>query len=396
MNKEKKLLVLSIIVIIVVSGFILYNLSQKTPVWQKIYKGPDNETGHSVINAFKGGYLALGNKEISGDTDVYLLRVNALGNQTWETTLGGPGDDYGYSLRQSLARKYIFVGKTSSYGAGGYDAWFVNVEEDGTPSFNVTYGGSGDDAAYSFKQTKDSRYIITGKTSSFGSVLGDVYLLKVNPNGVMQWQKSFGGPGTDWGKSVLQSENANYWVLGSTNSYGYGGYDFYLVETNPEGSLVLSKTFGGTGDDFGDTIVENIDGSFILTGKTNSSGKGSFDALIIKIDSYGNQTWNKTFGGSGNESATFSRETDDRGFLIIGDTTSYGAGGSDIFVLKTDYEGNVEWNKTFGGPGNDYASFILETFDRGYLLIGTTIPPKNGTRDIMMIKMDLKGNTVPL
>ncbi|NYB51556.1 MAG: hypothetical protein HVN35_03185 [Methanobacteriaceae archaeon] len=391
MNKEKRLLILSFIVIIGVSFFVYYDITKPTPTWIKTYGSSDNETGYMVINAIKNGYIALGSREISSDTEVYLMDLNTLGVTSRQNTFGGNGNDYGYSLRRALSGGYILIGKTNSYGLGNYDAWFVKVNEDMKPAYNVTYGGAGNDAVYSFKETKDSRYILAGNTTSFGSGSSDVYLLKVDPNGQMQWQQVFGGSGEEWGKSVLQSQNANYWILGSTNSYGSGGYDFYLVETNPEGSLIMNKTFGGIGDDYGDSIVENVDGSFLLTGSTNSIGSGQFDALIIKTDQFGNEIWNKTFGGEKDDIVTFSRETADHGYLIIGNTNSFGSGKIDMFVMKTDRSGNIEWNKTFGGYGDDYASFILETADNGYLLIGTTTSTANGFKSIILVKMDSNG-----
>lgn len=390
MKKEKKLLIISLISIVAVSTLAIYISIKEPPTWQKTFGGPDNETGFMSISAITFGYISLGSKTISNDTDVYLINLDQYGNITWENTFGGPGKDYGYSIRRNLGGGYAIAGRTNSYGSGQYDAWLVNIDENGTPKWNMTYGGPGNDSAYSFKTTSDSGYILAGDTTSFGSIGSDAYIVKTNQKGEMQWQKMFGGNGNEWSKSVLQLQNGSYWALGSTNSFSKN-YDFYLLNLDPKGHLMLNKRFGGANDDFGDTVIETRDNNLLLSGLTNSSGAGGFDALVIKTDMHGNQIWNRTFGGPGNDSATFIRETNDGGYILIGDTTSFGAGGVDIFVVKLNRAGLQEWNQTFGGSGNEYAHFILETLDNGYLLTGTTNSTGSGGNDIIIIKMDSQG-----
>ncbi|MBI5679856.1 MAG: hypothetical protein HZC47_03045 [Methanobacterium sp.] len=390
MKKEKKLLILSLVSIVVVSTFAIYTAFKEPPTWQKTFGGPDNETGFMSINSVKLGYISLGTITISNDTDVYLISLDENGNVKWENSFGGLGKDYGYSIHRDLGGGYAIVGKTNSYGAGQYDAWLVNIDENGTPKWNITYGGPGNDSAYSFKTTQDSGFILAGSSTSLGLNGSDVYVIKTNQKGALQWQETFGGSGNEWGKSVLQMQNGSYWVLGSTNS-SFANYDFYLLNLDSKGRLMLNKTFGGANDDFGDTVIGTEDNNLLLSGLTNSSGAGAFDTLIIKTDTYGNQIWNRTFGGPGNDSATFIRETDDGGYILIGDTNSFGAGGFDIFVVKFNNAGLQQWNRTFGGPGNDYAHFILETLDNGYLLTGTTNSTGAGGNDIILIKMDSLG-----
>jgi hypothetical protein len=162
--------------------------------------------------------------------------------------------------------------------------------------------------------------------------LEDVYLIKVDANGNIRWNKTFRGGGSTLGYSVQQTSDGGYIIIGETLSYG--GYDVYLIKVDANGNMQWSKTFGGTGDDRGYSVQQTSDGGYIIVGVTRSYGAGLEDVYLIKVDANGNMQWSKTFGGQGWDAGYSVQQTSDGGYIIVGWTTSYGAGGADVYLIK--------------------------------------------------------------
>tara|TARA_Y100000591_G_C21834595_1_gene701691 strand:+ start:1356 stop:2363 length:1008 start_codon:yes stop_codon:yes gene_type:complete len=208
--------------------------------------------------------------------------------------------------------------------------------------------------------------------------------------------KTFGGSGdTDEGSSIQETIDSGFIILGRTNSFGNGSTDLWLIKTDSQGTEEWSKTFGGSGMDDGNSVQQTSDGGYIITGTNRSIGDGSSVVWLIKTNSQGNEEWNKTFGGSEIDDGYSVRQTTDGGYIITGHTMSFGNGTGDIWLIKTDSQGNEEWNKTFGGNEGDVGTSVLQTTDGGYIITGWTSSFGNGMRDIWLIKTDPKGNTVP-
>jgi hypothetical protein len=189
-----------------------------------------------------------------------------------------------------------------------------------------TFGGSYGDYGYSVEQTKDGGYIIAGSTSSYDVGFGDVYLVKTDPNGNFQWQKTFGGSNTDIGYSVQQTSDGGYIIAGSTESYGTGDCDVYLIKTEPNGILQWQNIFGGSDYDRCRSVRQTSDGGYIITGGTASIVTEIEDVYLIKTEPNGNEKWQKTFGGSDHDFGYSVQQTSDGGYIITGYTRSYAQG----------------------------------------------------------------------
>ena len=210
--------------------------------------------------------------------------------------------------------------------------------------WDVTFGGSKYDLAYSVQQTSDKGYIVAGATWSFGADIdndGDFWLIKTDKNGNKEWDKILGGEGRDWAYSVQQTSDKGYIIAGS-KSFGAGNEDFWLVKTDSNGNKEWDKTFGGSYYDEARSVQQTSDGGYIVAGYIgrNSFGGGNGDFLLVKTDSNGNKEWDKTFGGSNYDFANSVQQTSDGGYIVAGITRSFGAGNEDFWLIKL--KGNGE------------------------------------------------------
>ena len=259
-------------------------------------------------------------------------------------------------------------------------------------SFAKTYGGIGYDFSYSVQQTSDGGYIVAGATSSFGAGSGDIILIKTDANGNISWAKTYGRAGWDEARSVQQTSDGGYIVAGRTNSFGAGSYDIILIKTNANGNISWAKTYGGTDYEEASSVQQTSDGGYIVAGRTYSFGAGGYDIILIKMNANGNISWAKTYGGTDYEEASSVQQTSDGGYIVAGATSSFGAGGYDIILIKTDANGNISWAKTYGGTDWDEARSVQQISDGGYIVAGRTYSFSVGSDDIFLIKTDANGD----
>jgi len=194
---------------------------------------------------------------------------------------------------------------------------------------------------YSVQQTADSGYIIAGATASFGAGHNDVYLIRTNAQGDTLWTRTYGGLGVDYGYCVRQTSDGGYIIAGITNSFGAGILEAYLIKTNALGETLWTRTYGGADEDWANSVQQTADGGYIIGGRTLSFGAGSYDVYLIKTDAAGDTLWTRTFGGTSADEGRSVRQTADGGYVIAGITSSFGAGYSDVYLIKTDANGNV-------------------------------------------------------
>jgi hypothetical protein len=310
--------------------------------WTQVFGGqPADDYGYGVAMTANGDCLAAGYLITGGHADVALHGNTADGGQLWIQLYGGSNDDMAYSIARNSDGGFVVAGVTYSFGSGVPNAYVLRTDSLGDTLWTRTYGGSGEDFAFSARQTADSGFIICGTTYSYGAGQSDIYLIKTNAAGDTEWTRTFGDAQPEHGHSVRQTADSGYVICGTTLSFGAGAADIWLIRTNADGDTLWTRTFGGDTADLGHSVALTSDGGFILCGQTASFGAGGYDAWLIKTDSMGDTLWTRTFGG-GDEDVGYSvQPTADGGFIMAGRTRSLGAGGADFYLVKTDAAGHV-------------------------------------------------------
>ena len=362
--------------------------------FQRTYGGPEYDAGSEVRQTTDGGYIVAGTTSSfgAGSYDVYLIKTDASGDTVWTRTFGGEWIDVGQAVQQTADGGYIIAGTTSSNGAGGLDFYLLKTDADGDRLWSRTFGGTADDSGCSVQQTADSGYVIAGYTESFGAGQWDVYLIKTDSIGDTLWTRTFGGSGRDYGLSVGQTSDDGYIIAGYTTSFGAGDCDVYLVKTDAQGDAQWTRAFGGVSEEFGYSVQQTTDSGYIIAGSTASFGAGGYDAYLVRTDRDGDTLWTRTYGGASYDNGYYVRQTADSGFVVGGSSGSFGAGNADSYIVRTNADGDTLWTRTFGGTYTDHGSSAQQTIDGGYVITGYTWSFGAGAADVYLVKTDSLGN----
>jgi dipeptidyl aminopeptidase/acylaminoacyl peptidase len=380
------------------------NIPAPEAQWDQTFGGALLDYGEDVEQTSDGGYIVAGRTASfgHGSTDGWLIRTDSWGGEVWEDTkvFGGPGADRFEAVEQTSDGGYIAAGTFSSYsshGNGGFDAWLVKTDSDGNEMWQKYYGGSGHDGEIAdVQQTSDGGYVMVGETNSFGAGDFDIWVVRTEADGNVRWGKSFGGQYMDVGYSVRQTSDGGYIVSGMK---GYNYYheqltkaDLWLIKLDSEGNEEWNRAFGDSGASgysYGSCVRQTADGGYIVAGGKGVNGTGVDQLWLIKTDNSGNKEWAQEYGGSNAEIGNWVQQTSDGGYIVSGSTRSYGAGDYDIWLIETDGCGYQVWDNplTFGGSGSDIGQTVKQTTDGGYIVTGRTQSFGNGSDDVWLIKI---------
>jgi type IX secretion system substrate protein/beta-propeller uncharacterized protein DUF5122 len=318
-----------------------------------------------------------------------------ISQSQFQRTIGGAGDEYAFSIIQTTDGSYVVAGVTYSFGAGSGDMYIVKLDASGTLQWPRTVGGPGYEAAEPIIQTADGGYAVAGVTTSFGGGYpGDMYIVKLGASGSLQWSRTVGGTDYEGTTCIVQTAEGGYAVGGLTESFGAGSGDFYIVKLDASGTLQWSRTVGGTAYDGAINIVQSKDGGYAIAGYTLSFGAGDFDMYIVKLDASGSFQWSRTVGGTRAEWAYSIIQSPDAGYVVAGYTYSFGVWNcndcNDMYIVKLDSGGTLQWTRNVGGPGADFAHAIIQTTDGGYALVGGCL--SFGNPDWYIVKLNSGGS----
>jgi Secretion system C-terminal sorting domain len=381
-----RLIALSILAFLFLSTTTVFAQPPDT-LWTRTYGGTPPDQGNSVRQTSDGGYIIAGYTDPYGGDfeDVWLIRTDPDGHEIWSNTFGdGDSHDVGRCVQPTNDGGYIIAGYRDPLGYAEQDLWAIKTDSVGNEVWSYRSIAEDRDRGEFVIEANDSSFIIAGIL-----VINDensyIWLIKIDSDGDEVWSRTFGGAGrVQGGYCVQQTIDDGFVISGWSNNFFA---DLYLVKTDSEGNEEWSRSYGGNSTEVGYSVQQTTDGGFIIAGLTESYGAGDYDVWLIHTDSQGNEVWSRTFGGTDDDWAESVHQTMDGGFLITGYTESFGAGGGDAWLIKTDSGGNEVWSKTMGGPEYDFGASCQQTLDGGFIVVGTTSSFGAGNDDLWLIRL---------
>jgi len=399
--------------------------------------GSKNDVYKSIANTTDGGYVILGytqskdgdiSTKLTEDFDFWVLKFSADNTLLWSKTFGGSKDDRGEDIITTKDGGFALLGYSQSTdndvtsNAGSKDFWVLKLTSSGTLSWQKNFGFLGSDYGTTLLETNDNGYLITGVldvTASNGQgnsrstqkhAGGNIWAIKLNNSGDLEWSKYYGGSSTDIPLGVVKTIDNGFIIAGSSDSAdrditnNKGGYDFWILKIEANGTVVWGKNFGGSEIDEASAITQTNDGNFIVVGDTRSSDKdvsnnnGAADLWMLKISQEGILIWEKTFGGTSFDVGRSISRTQDNGFIISGSSRSLDAnfnnqGQNDALIIKVDSEGNIVWQETVGGREIDFLYDAVELNNKTVIAVGESnsedgdIPENKGFSDGLIIQI---------
>lgn len=340
--------------------------------WSRTYGGAGGDDAHCVIQTADGGYALAGRTQSYGAGDnFWLVKTDSSGNVQWNKTYGS---GQATSVIQTTDGGYAVAG----WGDYDGDGWLVKTDANGTMQWKRTYGGSYLDMTVKVIQKTDGSYALTGLTYSFGSGSPDAWLVKTDAGGIMQWNRTYGGGNYDVAETMVQTTDGGYALIGYTSSKGAGDYDAWLVKTYANGTMQWDRTYGGPTSDWGISVVQTVEGGYAIGGTT-----WSFSGFwLVKTDTYGKAQWNKTYGGDTEYSMV---QTRDGGYTLAGGPSHTDSGHA--WLVGTGSSGNMQWNASYGEAECDIARSVVQTSEGGYAIAGWSRSPGEVWGDAWLFKI---------
>ncbi|MFN3967492.1 T9SS type A sorting domain-containing protein [Flavobacterium sp.] len=432
----------------------LQSFSQSPDIaWQKLIGGNLGEFGTFVFTIQDNNVLigCRSNSNASGDktqnarggVDYWLVKTNDAGTVLWDKTMGAGPLQFGTDNNDILGSVYettdgkILVGGYSNasisgekteVSRGNYDYWILKLDASGSILWDKTIGGNSLDGLTDFFETNDGNYMVAGasESSNTGEKTdpsrggSDIWILKLDTMGNIIWQKTIGGSSGDVLDKIIQTIDGGFMIAGTSSSNisgektenSYGLRDYWVIKLDANGVILWQKTIGGSGDDFCETIIETSDGGYLVGGHTDSNisglktenSRGGKDFWTIKLDMAGTIQWQKTLGGSSDDSLYGMTQCLDNGYIltgstlsgISGDKTEATKGDYDAWVVKVDENGNIQWQKDIGGTNIDGLRCVTQFADGSFILGGGSqssnsfdiTETNHGQGDIWVVKLN--------
>ena len=391
--RSKKLFFTSVVLLVLVV-FLFVGSVGASEMWSQTY-GNGKEGTPSLVETSDGGFAIAGTTGSlgAGGNDFWLIKTDSYGNMEWNQTYGGAEHESAKKVIVTSDGGFALVGGTYSFGAGHEDFWLVKTDSYGNMEWNQTYGGPGSDFARSLIETSDGGYAIGGSFDpSYEDAFDcDSWLVKTDNYGNMQWNRTYSDLPLNYCSDLVETSDGGYLLAGTTGRR-YFEANMWIIKTDEHGNMEWNQTYGGREDTESRSLVKTSDGGYAIAGIIKDSF-GHYDFWLVKTDGSGNMRWNQTYGGAGRETAHSLVVTSDGGYALAG-VTSGGIGNQsyiDALMVKTDADGNKIWNQIYGGTGDQYIFSLVETSDGTFALAGFTCSTYAGPIDLWLIKTDEYG-----
>jgi hypothetical protein len=360
--------------------------------WTNTFGGSASDGAFAVKQTMDGGFVFVGTTDSfgAGGMDVYLVKTNAFLEEQWSTTYGGETDDRGSYVCLTQDGGYAVVGSTRATGPGPGDVYFLKTDADGNELWSRTYGADGDQSGWYIQQTSDDGYIIAGRADSLTADDVDFHLVKTDAEGNQTWARTFGGPEDDTLGSCDQTMDGGFVLVGSFFAATY----ISLVRTDASGNVLWSKTYGD-GDEiaYGFGVSKTSDGGFVVSG-----GATPWGMVILKTDANGDLLWARNPTEEALAPLVRVKQTIDGGYVLAGWTyeATTLTDRENVYLVRTDDDGNVLWERIFGGMDTDMALDMHQLTDGGYVIVGMTSSFGAGDTDAYILRTDMNGNAPSL
>jgi hypothetical protein len=380
--------------------------------WQRSLGGSGLDRGYKCIPTPDNGFFVVGVTEsndgdiinLIGSGDVWIVKLDSSGTIQWSKTIGGSQGEYANSFDVTIDGGFIIGGTTGSNdidvsgNQGESDYWIVKLDSAGNIEWQKCYGGSDWEGLYDIQQTADSGYIVAGESSSAdGDVVGqhschgcdpDFWILKLDPLGNIQWQRCLGGIFRESPTGLTQTSDGGYIIGGvaiinnGDVSGCHGHFDYWIVKLDSSGNLLWQRCIGGSSNDAANAVISTSDGGCLVFGEASSidgdvsNNYGSWDAWLVKLDTLGNIEWDKNYGGSNSESGKALAQYNDSAIYLLSFSQSFDGdvsgnhGMGDFWLTKTDINGNLLWEKCYGGSNTDMPTSVYVINDYELIMTG--------------------------
>jgi Secretion system C-terminal sorting domain len=399
---KKLLKKITFIVIVVLFSIKLSAQTAPDTTWTQMYSGGMYDWAWAVLETSDGGYIMVGDTESAGagSWDIGLIKTDVNGITEWTQTYGGLYEERGQSIQHTSDGGYIILGSTSTYGAGSSDLWLVKIDNLGNEEWTQTFGGSSYDWGYYVEQTSDNGYIIVGSIDPDVYWVFDVFLIKTDSEGNTEWSKTFDNGAHDTGHCVKQTSDGGYILTGYTY---LESSDLWLIKTDENGDIEWDNTYGDTElPEQGYSVIQSGD-EYIVTGFAKPEYETSieYDVWILKTDIDGNEIWSKTYGGTEDDRSYDIKSTLDNNYIIAGFTNSCSEVAPPnyyMWLLKIDNEGDTLWTKTIGDETfnrSRRARSVIQISDGSYVVAGDRYAGlDDGEYNFYLVKLNSEGGVI--
>ncbi len=360
--------------------------------FQKDYGGTGLEFCWTLRGTFDKNFMFVGNTNSFGPGNIYVVKIDADGDTMWTKVLGGGQGEYGLNAHQANDGGMMVIGKTYSFGAGDADAFIIKLDTGEQVMWSKTYGGLINDEFLDIIPVGGNGFLLMGTSSSFGGGTSfDTYMVKINAWGDTIWTKTIVAPGYDAPLDIKETSDNGYIITGYTNSFGVGQDDIFLIKTDSNANIQWSKVYGGVNSDAGSSVIQTPDDGYIVVGETHSFGPSYGSVFMMKTDALGNPVWSKRCGDPYLVWAYEIIQTQDDQYVVTGQGQITGSGGHHAFLLKMDVGGGIIWSHLYGGNELDNSRAVVEMVDHGFMLGGLSNEVGAGGWDYYAVRTDSLG-----
>lgn len=358
-------------------------------VWDRTFGGPSSDWAYAMTGTRDGGLATAGRTESkgAGEEDIWIVRVDGDGNRLWDKTFGGAATDRGRAIKETRDGGFIVAGATESKGAGEFDAWILRLDENGKLIWERHFGGPDTDWASGVVQTRDGGFAVAAYTTPAPDEPFIAWIIKLDADGKTQWERRFGGAATDWATDIAETTDGNLGISGYTESKGAGNADIWVLMLDAQGELLWEQTFGGPERDYASVLDAAADGGLVVGGMTESAGAGGVDIRLMELAPDGQVRWDQTYGGARDDWVRGLIRTRDGRYAAAGYTTSKGAGLYDAWALRLGRNGDLLWDQAFGGRKNEWARAMVEMPDGSLAMAGDNWSKGPGKSDVWVLRI---------